>query len=201
VVVTKTSAFWDIIPLKVNWRFGGTRLHFQGRNFALLTTCFLLVYFLAYSWILKWRWNVPPKRRLTFNGLHRIISQKVVLLISVCCERQRISQINSVREIHYSTSKQMTHIPPIQGFKLIGFNSFVIGRNRRIIWLITNVTANQFTSRRRILLEQITAVETVQMFYAFYTTKMFMAVFTRSRFWAITWESNESRQNSQILLI
>jgi hypothetical protein len=31
-VVMKSSVFWDITPLKVNRRFGGTcRLHFQGR--------------------------------------------------------------------------------------------------------------------------------------------------------------------------
>jgi hypothetical protein len=29
----------------------------------------------------RWRWYVPPKRRLTFNGLHGFISQMIVFLI------------------------------------------------------------------------------------------------------------------------
>jgi hypothetical protein len=30
----------------------------------------------------RWRWYVPPKRRLTLNGLHGVISQKMVLFIT-----------------------------------------------------------------------------------------------------------------------
>jgi hypothetical protein len=32
------------------------------------------------SW--RWRWYISPKRRLTFNGLHDVISQKTVLFIT-----------------------------------------------------------------------------------------------------------------------
>jgi hypothetical protein len=51
----KSSVFWDITPcrpLKVNRSFGGCKRHF------------------------------PPKRRLTFNGLHGVISLKTELLIA-----------------------------------------------------------------------------------------------------------------------
>jgi hypothetical protein len=45
----------------------------------LLATCFhagfLLTLILLSS---RWRRNVPPKRRLTLNGLYGIISQKIV---------------------------------------------------------------------------------------------------------------------------
>jgi hypothetical protein len=61
----KGSVFWDLTPcnpVKVSWHFGGTcRLHFQLR---------------------RWRWHVPPKRRLTFAGLHAVLSQKIELFIT-----------------------------------------------------------------------------------------------------------------------
>jgi hypothetical protein len=69
----QSSIFWDIrvTPcslLKVNSRFAGTFcLHLQG---LLLHVGFLL----AYSLTLKMDANVPPKSRLTFSGLHGIIS-------------------------------------------------------------------------------------------------------------------------------
>jgi hypothetical protein len=71
-VVMKSSAFWDIVScssLKVNQSFGGIPL----------TTCFMLV-----SWWLifrpwGWRRHVPPKRRLTCNWLHEVVSKKIGL--------------------------------------------------------------------------------------------------------------------------
>jgi hypothetical protein len=46
----------------------------------MLATCllasFLLNLFLR-PW--RWRWYVPPKRRLTLNGLHGVISHKLIL--------------------------------------------------------------------------------------------------------------------------
>jgi hypothetical protein len=84
--------FWDITPwspLKFNRRFGRTyRLHLQGRrisrarNQRSFPPAFTLV---SYRLILRpWRWRryVPPKRRLTFNGLYGVISHKMVLFIS-----------------------------------------------------------------------------------------------------------------------
>jgi hypothetical protein len=44
----------------------------------LLSRCFL-VWLILRLW--RWRWSVPPKRRLSFNGLHEVISQKIVLFI------------------------------------------------------------------------------------------------------------------------
>jgi hypothetical protein len=49
-------------------------------------TCYLLYagFFLVYSSTLKMKATFPPKRQLTFNGLHDVtsISQKIELLIT-----------------------------------------------------------------------------------------------------------------------
>jgi hypothetical protein len=46
---------------------------------ALLFICIML----AFAWLLllRWRWRVPPKRRLKFNGLRDVTSQEMQLLI------------------------------------------------------------------------------------------------------------------------
>jgi hypothetical protein len=56
-------------------------------TFRLRTCCachLLSRRFLAWLIFRPWRWRryVPPKRRLTFNGLHGVVSQKMVLFIS-----------------------------------------------------------------------------------------------------------------------
>jgi hypothetical protein len=73
----KSAIFWDITPcsqLTVNRHFGGTyHLHLQGRRINRARNQ------------RESRWQaepVPPKRRLTFNGLHGVISQKIVLFIT-----------------------------------------------------------------------------------------------------------------------
>jgi hypothetical protein len=42
----------------------------------VLVACFLMVS------CLKWRREIPPKRLLIFNGLHSVISQKMILIIA-----------------------------------------------------------------------------------------------------------------------
>jgi hypothetical protein len=49
-----------------------------------LPPAFTLVSYSAYSWTWRWRWYVPPKRCLTFNRLHSIISQKTELYTQIC---------------------------------------------------------------------------------------------------------------------
>jgi hypothetical protein len=81
-VVMKNSIFWDIMPSKVNWYFGGTCcLHLQGQNQRLVYHQ-LSLWFLAWPilWPRRWRQYVPPKHRLTFNRLHGVICQKIELL-------------------------------------------------------------------------------------------------------------------------
>jgi hypothetical protein len=71
---SKSTIYWDIMPcspLKVNWHF--------------CSACHLFLHwFFARLTLRPWRWRryVPPKRRLTFNGLHGVISRKIVLFIT-----------------------------------------------------------------------------------------------------------------------
>jgi hypothetical protein len=91
-VVMKSTTFWDIrpwSPLSVNRRFGGTyRLHHHGRKNKLSKLClpsaFTLVSCSGY-FFRPWSWTryVPPKRRFTLNGLHGVISQKMLLFFGI----------------------------------------------------------------------------------------------------------------------
>jgi xanthosine utilization system XapX-like protein len=99
----KSIIFWDITScrlLKDNRRFRRTyRLHLQGRRIirarklsesmwqlpsqALLATCFHAGFLLGIILRLcRWRRYVPPKLRWNFNGLHGVVSQKVVRFIT-----------------------------------------------------------------------------------------------------------------------
>jgi hypothetical protein len=82
----KSIIFWDMTPLSCIRRFGGTyRLHLQGRRIrsarnqqaSRWLACWFLPELILTPW--KWRRCVPPKRRLTLNGLRGIISQKIIL--------------------------------------------------------------------------------------------------------------------------
>jgi hypothetical protein len=48
----------------------------------LLPACFVLFSCLSYSSTLKMRRHVPPKLRLTSNGLHGVISHEIILSIT-----------------------------------------------------------------------------------------------------------------------
>jgi hypothetical protein len=71
-LVMKRTIFWDVTPcspLSVNRRFGGTyRFHLQGRKnkFGKKPACTQR----------QAEWSIPPKRRLTFNGLYGVIFPK-----------------------------------------------------------------------------------------------------------------------------
>jgi hypothetical protein len=77
-VVMKNFIFWYITqcsPLKVNWRIRGTyRLHLQGQRISKAWPVL---------WPWRWRRHIPPKFRLTLNGLHGIIFQKIELFIYI----------------------------------------------------------------------------------------------------------------------
>jgi hypothetical protein len=91
---------WDITPcspLKVNKHFYGTsRLQkallvncftlVSRLQKALLVNCFTLVSCVAYSSTLKMEATRSPKRPLTFNGLHGVISQKGKLFITTAAK-------------------------------------------------------------------------------------------------------------------
>jgi hypothetical protein len=78
--------------LKVNRRFGGKCcLQLQGRGMSQARNH-------RESRWQPWRWrqHVPPKRRLTINGLHGVISQKIELFISLMWEPQILHMADSV---------------------------------------------------------------------------------------------------------
>jgi hypothetical protein len=78
---TKISIFWDITPcssLEVSRRFGGTCL----LQVALLASCFMLVYYLAYYSILKMEATYSSETS-AFNRVHGVIFQKTELSINV----------------------------------------------------------------------------------------------------------------------
>jgi hypothetical protein len=77
------KSFWDITPYSpfaVNQHFGGTcGLRLEGRRINQERNqreagSKLVSWLILRSW--TWRRYVPPKSRLTFNGLHCIIAQK-----------------------------------------------------------------------------------------------------------------------------
>jgi hypothetical protein len=70
------------------------RIHLQGRRinwprYQRESSAFhqLSSWYLAWLILRPWRWRryVPPKRRLAFNGLHGVISQKLVLFERYGC--------------------------------------------------------------------------------------------------------------------
>jgi hypothetical protein len=89
--------FWDITPcspLKVNLRFGGIySLHLQGRRIAAQETSVKAggkqsAYF-------------PPKRRLTFNGLQGVISQKIVHFMTTVVRTSNATCFASFEECYF----------------------------------------------------------------------------------------------------
>jgi hypothetical protein len=90
----KSSIFWGITPsslFKISWRFGVTcRLHLQSQRIGqaelclLPASCWFLAWLILWPW--RWRWYIPPKCRLTFSGLHSIISQKTECSTDTCCK-------------------------------------------------------------------------------------------------------------------
>jgi hypothetical protein len=89
MVMKSSTIFCDITPcspLKVNRRFGGTcRLHLQRRRISQARNqrdggstqrpAVLASWLILRLW--RWRPHVPPKRRLTFNRLHGVISENI----------------------------------------------------------------------------------------------------------------------------
>jgi hypothetical protein len=89
----KNSVFWDIpcSPLKVNQCFKGTlHLHLQGNNklskksaelHLPLTSTWAFAWRILWSW--RWKQHVTLKYQMTFNGLHDVISEKIIMTIAM----------------------------------------------------------------------------------------------------------------------
>jgi hypothetical protein len=76
-MLMKSLVFWGITPCNP--------FESQSTQAAPLDACFTPVSCLTYSSILRMRRHVSPKRRLTSNGLHHVMFQKVGLLFLVVC--------------------------------------------------------------------------------------------------------------------
>jgi hypothetical protein len=85
----KSTTYWDISQARNQREAGGK----QGLCFH---TAFFFRLFLR-PWI--WRRYVPPKRRLTLNGLHGVISQNMVLF--------KILPTSQNHRVHHCVDKSM----------------------------------------------------------------------------------------------
>jgi hypothetical protein len=101
---SQSTIFWDITPsspLEDNQPFGGTyRLHLQGRRI--------------------WRWYFPPKRRLFFNGLHYVISQKIEIFI-ITAVRTSNSQYISFLSLNVYKEHVLTNLHISWTFSIVWF--------------------------------------------------------------------------------
>jgi hypothetical protein len=102
ILYTKSSTFWKsrCTLFKVNRRFGGTcllhlhcarrnqRRNLQERNKLLLPApCGFLALLIFRP--LRLRRHVPPKRRLSFNGLHGVMSKKLKRFSNYRCQNPK----------------------------------------------------------------------------------------------------------------
>jgi hypothetical protein len=102
---SRSTIFWDITPcspLKANRRFGGTySLHLQARmsraRFQRKNSTCLHLTRLIRPW--RWRRYAPPERRLNSNGLHGVISQRIVLFITTAVKVSVRTMISSFGKI------------------------------------------------------------------------------------------------------
>jgi hypothetical protein len=131
-VVINSSIFWHITacsPLKVNRRFGGKYLlHLQGRWMSQAKKQS------ESKWQAEPR-HVPPKRRLTFNGLQSITSQKV--------EHYEIASVYRNIKVNYHAKKpQLVSVlnPPSQPSSKICFNINLSSEIKSLTWpLYSNI--------------------------------------------------------------
>jgi hypothetical protein len=112
----RSTIFWGLTPcspLKVNRRFGGIYcLHLHRRRISRTRNQhesrwqaepggWFLVWLNPQPW--KWGLYIPPKRQLTVNGLHGVISQKIVLFITTAVRTSNptLDAVFSVRSTSY----------------------------------------------------------------------------------------------------
>jgi hypothetical protein len=100
-VKVKSTIFWDITqcsPLKFNRGFGRTyRLYLQGR----------------------WRRYVPPKRGLSFNGPHGVISQKIVHFITIAVRTSNPTYCKGVGNKQSTLERRLAHLKVVVNKQLM----------------------------------------------------------------------------------
>jgi hypothetical protein len=85
--------------------------------YLMLATCFTLVSCLVFLRPWRWKRHVPPKRQLTFMGLHGVISQKIKLFINTVLR----SSIPTSKFIYFSR-------------KWMNFTDFISTFWDRVMW-------------------------------------------------------------------
>jgi hypothetical protein len=99
----RSSSSWDITPcspLEVNQDFGGTSPLSSGLKTKPNKKSVKAQHSLRSRW---WRRYVSTKRRLTFNGLHDVVSQKIELFITTGVRTSNPTQKSVVRTAVYSS--------------------------------------------------------------------------------------------------
>jgi hypothetical protein len=93
--VTGIDIFWDIKYVAL-WKSTDVSEEHIASIFRAEPACHLLsLCFLVRLILRRWRWrrNPPLKHPLTFNGLHRVMSQKTVLFRRLLTDRRRQNYI------------------------------------------------------------------------------------------------------------
>jgi hypothetical protein len=113
-------------PASFNLRFGGIyRLHLQGRinKFSKnqLASRWQASLFLLNLFVRPWRWRryIPPKRRLKLDGLHGIISQKMILFITTATKTSNPKCVVTRLNKHFYEAGKVQHVTNRLGAYLI----------------------------------------------------------------------------------
>jgi hypothetical protein len=142
----KSSVFWDITPyspLKVNGCFGGIcRLHFQHRRISPARN-------LREAGKKQSR-HFLPKRLLTFNGLHGVISQKIGIFLTTPMETLNTTWYedfsSSCCQVLFFFWQKQNFLVPKQTWQTIRVCSSIYKKQRtqfqKLTWMVQNLHSN-----------------------------------------------------------
>jgi hypothetical protein len=126
-------------------------------------SCHLLsLWFLARLILLLWRWRryFPPKRRLTFNGLHCVKSQKIVLFITTAV---RISNPIILFQVYILNSiSPTTHHGSVCEYETSHAMILVISGITVLYWLVSR-TSIQTAPNYKLIMGSAATVELVDV--------------------------------------
>jgi hypothetical protein len=152
-------------PLKFNWCFGGTYdLHLQGWRISQARSqrepgskhSWLFAWPILRPW--RWRRNVPPKLRLTFNGLHSIVSKKIWLFINIAVRTSKPT-VESRPHLHVRSLYNHLNSPhPAPTCDCLPSCLFHFGISSKVLYKFWALLWELHVSSHVILLELITQI-------------------------------------------